>query len=91
MTRALTHRTGLPFMVIVPDDPEAIKLLRLLLFLFNFLWRNRTEIFLLVENVNQLFDLIETFLEICGVCYDGWVKLICTVKYVSKRIISNCT
>lgn len=86
MTRALTHRTGLPFMVIVPDDLEAIKLLRLLLFLFNFLWRNRTEIFLLVENVNRLFDLVEAFLEVCGVCYDWWVKLICTAKYVLKLI-----
>lgn len=70
---ALAHRTSIPFMVIVPDDPEAIKLLRLLLFLFNFLWRNRQEIFLLVENVNRLFDVAEVVLEICGVCYDWWI------------------
>lgn len=91
MTRALSHRTGLPFMVIVPDDPEAIKLLRLLLFLFNFLWRNRAEIFLLIENVNRLFDVIEAVLEICGICYDGWEWILCNLKSGSKRIISNCT
>lgn len=86
---ALAHRTGIPFMVIVPDDPEAIKLLRMLLFLFNFLWRNRAEIFLLVENVNRLFDTVEAMLEICGICYDEFEWVLCVVKSGLKRIISN--
>jgi hypothetical protein len=73
MTLALAHRSNVPFMVSVPDDPDALKLIRLLLLLFDFAWRNRGEILLFVENVNRLFDVAEATLDVCAVCYDGWM------------------
>lgn len=91
MTRALAHRSAVPIMIVIPDDPDALKLIRLLLVIFNFLWRNRQEVFLLAENINRLFDWSEAILEMCGVCYDAWVWLICTAKLELNPTILNCT
>jgi len=79
--RALAHRVNIPFMVNVPDDPDALKLIRVLLLLFDFAWRNRVEVLLFVENVNKLFDVIEAILEVCGECYDVWMVVVCRARY----------
>ena len=90
MTRTLTHRSNVPFMVIIPDDPDALKLIRLLLAVFNFAWRNRAEILLLVENVNKVFDVASTTLEFCGECYDLWMVVVCRVKFgFATEILSS--
>lgn len=87
VTRALTSRANVPFMVIVPDDPDALRLIRLLLVIFNFLWRNRAEILLLAENVNMIFDVIEAVLDMCAVVYDWWI--LCIAKLESNLTALN--
>lgn len=77
----LAHRADMPFMVTIPNDPDALKLIRLLLIFFNFLWVNRQEVLLLVENVNKAFDVIEAVLDLCADCYDLYMVLLCQVKY----------
>jgi len=77
----LAHRADMPFMVTIPNDPDALKLIRLLLIFFNFLWANRREVLLLVENINKAFDVIEAILDTCAACYDGYLVLKCKVKF----------
>lgn len=89
VTRALTHRVNIPFMVNVPDDPDALKLIRLLVALFDFAWRNRVEVLLFLENVNKVFDVIEATLEICGECYDIYELVICRVRYEFATVALN--
>lgn len=87
MVKSLAHRSNIPFMVNIPNDPEALRLLRLLVVLFDFAWRNRVEVLLFIENVNKVFDVIEATLDMCAVCYDGWVWVICTLKYELKTTV----
>jgi hypothetical protein len=88
-TRTLAHRVDVPIMVSVPDDPDSIKLIRVIMFLLNFVWENRQEVLLLVENINRTYDLIdavwsvcldmvEMILDGCQWCYEVSV---CSLKY----------
>jgi hypothetical protein len=89
MIRALASRADMPFMVTIPNDPDALKLIRLLLIFFNFLWSNRQEVLLLVENINKAVDLIEAILDTCAVCYDMYLGLKCRVKYAFAQPVSS--
>lgn len=41
MTLALTHRQSIPILIAIPDDPDALRLMRLLVALLDFIWLHR--------------------------------------------------
>lgn len=41
MTLALAHRQSIPILIAIPDDPDALRLMRLLVALLDFIWLHR--------------------------------------------------
>lgn len=89
MTRALSHRQRVPFMVSIPDEPDAIRLIRIMLLFINYTWQHKEQVFLLMDNINAFFDLVESVLDVCMACYEYYERLLCKVKSGLNQIASS--
>ena len=49
MTATLAHRQSIPVLIAVPDDPDALRLIRLLVLILDFIWQHRYTFLRLAE------------------------------------------
>jgi len=96
-TRSLTHRVNVPIVIVVPDDPDTLRLIRVLLLVLVFMWDNRHEVLLLIENINRAFDwidavvsvvsdMVEAFLDVCQMVYEETSFVVCSVRWYATKI-----
>lgn len=63
MTTTLAHRQRIPVLIAVPDDPDALRLIRLIVLLLDFLWQHRLTVLAAADSIGLVVEAVrQTYL-----------------------------